>query len=218
MVLVCAWACSVGGDYGPSRPSYLVLPAGPSKQHKWAGYGYSDYLPLYVPKPYYIPKWIPHRDRTYTAFWVAHTPAPSKGYAHGRRKPAPPVGPKPIQGFGPLKGTSVVVSGGASHQDVAPAPPPPKTPLLQAPAPGTPLPLATLPAVSLDDPLTTYAPAPLGGSSSALGAAPGPRAASPPADPAFLPPKAEDVLHQKEVATNSVVSESDAGSSSYAHL
>lgn len=229
---VCAWD-GVRGDYGAPAPRFIIRPAGPSRQHKWVGYGYSDYIPLRVPKPYIIPKWVPHLDPTYTAFWVPETPAPAKvhgsghGHSHSRIKPAAsvatPLGPLP--GFGPPKGNSVVASGshggiylsGPQIKEVPKAPPvgrqPPLYPAL--PVLKSPLPLAnTSPRGVLNDPLATFAPAPLRVASFLKAAPHGPSAPvavnplSPQSsDHTFSHPKNEDILTKNAGLTSNSVAQ-----------
>lgn len=224
LVVLLVWACAsmVGGDYSSqAKPSYVIRPAGPSRQHAWVGYGYTDHLPLSIPKPYFIPKWVPHMDPTYTAFWVAQTPAPPRGHGahgghsgHSGHKAAAPTGRIP-SGFGPPKGNSVVAAAHDSysfppkqHASVAGSlkatphsAPKPQAPLLTAPIPPAPLPLA-----STEDPLATFAPAPLGSPTSVRGSRPAPQLFNPPVP----------VGHTG--ASNAVVSDGSAGESSYSQL
>ncbi|ROT84949.1 hypothetical protein C7M84_021756 [Penaeus vannamei] len=221
LVVLLVWACAsmVGGDYSSQpKPSFVIRPAGPSRQHAWVGYGYTDHLPLSIPKPYFIPKWVPHMDPTYTAFWVAQTPAPPRGHgahgAHGGHKAAAPAGSIP-SGFGPPKGNSVVAathdsysspskqhaSSGGSFKATPHSAPKPQAPLLTAPIPPAPLPLA-----STEDPLATFAPAPLGSPSLVRGSRPAPQLFNSPVP----------VAHSG--ASNAVVSDGGAGESSYSQL
>ena len=110
LLLITSGMALAKPDYGssPSRSRYLLRSAGSSRQHSWIGPGRS--MPLHVPKPFFISKWIPHMDPTYRVSWVSTLP-PSILHSKGASKGHPN---KIRSGFGPPKGSSVVHSA-ASH-------------------------------------------------------------------------------------------------------
>jgi len=162
LMLLCLGLSQVTlGDYGSavSLPKLIIKSAGPSQQHRWLGHG--GYVPSYVPRPRVIPKWNV-MDPTYTAFWIANTPAPTKGSGNNQASKH--------AGFGPPKQNSIVsgsaVTGGSYAKPVALASVP--SPILRGPPVHTPLPLASTSAPNL-----TSRPAPLGSISQLKASPPG---------------------------------------------
>ena len=101
--MISLGAATIFGDYkgGSSfRPSYLLRSAGASKQHIWIGPG--RHMPINVPKPLFISKWIPNIDPTYKASWVPSLPASYKP-----RIPSHNKGSSIPHGFGPPKQSSI---------------------------------------------------------------------------------------------------------------
>ena len=110
--------------YGNNLINLIIRPAGRSRSFKWVGRGNLNNIP-YVPRPIFIPRWIPKERPEYVAKWVPTTPGPQTNV---------PVQSSHQTGFGTLKTNSVVQEQHLPSYDVAPAKAPPISPA-KAPAP-----------------------------------------------------------------------------------
>ncbi|XP_042868352.1 flocculation protein FLO11-like [Penaeus japonicus] len=188
-------------SYGSNLLNFIIRPAGRSRSFKWLGRGDTDNIPLFIPRPPFIPRWIPKERPEYVAKWVPTTPPPQVN--------RPPVHQP---GFGAPKPNSVVNSQGPSAAYNPPAaaaappsllpPPPPSYPSAPAPVPA-PSPTYNAPA-PVPAPSPTYnAPAPVPAPSPTYNApapvpAPAPTYNAPtaptPQPSGYAPPRPDDII------------------------
>lgn len=116
LIVVAVVVAVVSADYGgghPAQQNVIVLPAGLSKAHHWIGVG--DHDPIFVPKFFKAPRWIPDLDPTYTASWVPFAPEPrhqTDSYESSDSNIIP-------QGFGHPKGSSIMTPHFNSNPSIA---------------------------------------------------------------------------------------------------
>lgn len=117
-------------SYGGNNLLNLIIrPAGRSRSFKWLGRGDVDHIP-YVPRPVFIPHWVPKGRPEYVARWVPTTPPPYSAQ--------PPAPPPPVPGFGAPKANSIA-HGDLGYSASPPAPRVvPKTPTYAPVAPSDP--------------------------------------------------------------------------------
>lgn len=185
-------------SYGSNLLNFIIRPAGRSRSFKWLGRGNTDNIPLFVPRPPFIPRWIPKERPEYVAKWVPTTPPPQAN--------RPPVHQS---GFGAPKPNSVVNSQGPSVGYNPPAaaaappsllPPPPLSyPSAPAPAPApapvpAPVPTYNAPAASAPQP-SGYAPPRPDDIVSGVQ----PAAAGPPPVTGYTPPATSNVIPETAI-------------------
>jgi len=88
----------------------IIRPAGRSRSFKWLGRGSPANAPLSIPRPIFIPRWIPNAHSQYTAKWVPTLP-PTSNSASGVSQ---------AHGFGAPKANSVIKGGSLPNKMVAP--------------------------------------------------------------------------------------------------
>lgn len=93
----------------------IIRPAGRSRSFKWLGRGSPGSAPLNIPRPIFIPRWIPHSHSQYTAKWVPTLP-PSHSHSDNA------VGASQIHGFGAPKPNSIIKGESLHYKMVAPPP------------------------------------------------------------------------------------------------
>jgi len=88
----------------------IIRPAGRSRSFKWLGRGSPANAPLSIPRPIFIPRWIPNAHPQYTAKWVPTLP-PTLNSANGVSQ---------AHGFGAPKANSLIKGGHLPNKMVAP--------------------------------------------------------------------------------------------------
>ncbi|XP_066966058.1 uncharacterized protein [Macrobrachium rosenbergii] len=110
-------------SYSNNLINLIIRPAGRSRSFKWLGPGNIKKIPN-VPRPIFIPRWIPKERPEYVAKWVPTTPGPQTNIIHSSQQ----------SGFGPPKTNSVVQGQNAPlSYDVPPVKKPSASPI-QVPA------------------------------------------------------------------------------------
>lgn len=187
-------------SYSSNLLNFIIRPAGRSRSFKWLGRGNTDNIPLFVPRPPFIPRWIPKERPEYVAKWVPTTPPPQS------HRP-----PLHQPGFGAPKPNSVVNSQGppAAYNPPAAAappllPPPPSYPSAPAPAPA-PVPTYNAPTAIAPQSSGYAPPRPddiVSGVQPAAAAPPpatGYTAAAPPPATGYTPPVTSNVIPETAI-------------------
>jgi len=102
-------------SFGSNLINLIIRPAGRSRSFKWLGRGSPGSAPLYIPRPIFIPRWIPHSHPQYTAKWVPTLP-PSHSHSDNA------VGASETHGFGAPKPNSIIKGESLHYKMVAPPP------------------------------------------------------------------------------------------------
>ncbi|XP_042238269.1 uncharacterized protein LOC121876859 [Homarus americanus] len=95
-------------SYSNNLINLIIRPAGRSRSFKWLGRGDIDNIPIHVPRPVFLPRWLPKDRPEYVAKWVPTTPSPHA------RKPS-----SDYSGFGDLRSNSVVEPSVSTTYDAA---------------------------------------------------------------------------------------------------
>ncbi|XP_069951751.1 uncharacterized protein [Cherax quadricarinatus] len=77
----------------------ILRPAGRSRSFSWIGPGNIDNIPLHVPRPLFIPRWVPRGRSEYVAKWVPTMPTHVQ-HTHAHQPPSK------FSGFGAPKSNS----------------------------------------------------------------------------------------------------------------
>ncbi|XP_069187270.1 uncharacterized protein [Procambarus clarkii] len=72
-------------SYSNNYVNLIIRPAGHSRSFKWLGRGDIDNMPLHVPRPLYIPRWLPKSKPEYLAKWVPTMPFPHAHQPHAHQ-------------------------------------------------------------------------------------------------------------------------------------
>ncbi|XP_064118201.1 LOW QUALITY PROTEIN: uncharacterized protein LOC135223588 [Macrobrachium nipponense] len=124
-------------SYSNNLINLIIRPAGRSRSFKWLGPGNIKNIPN-VPRPIFIPRWIPRERPEYVAKWVPTTPGPQTNNIHSSQQ----------SGFGPPKTNTVVQGQNAPlSYDVPPIKKPSASPI-QVPAQPLTLLHATAPPIT----------------------------------------------------------------------
>lgn len=102
-------------SYVSNLINLIIRPAGRSRSFKWLGRGDPNSAPLHIPRPIFIPRWIPHSQSQYTAKWVPTLPP-----THSHSDMA--VGASQTHGFGAPKPNSIIKGESLHLKMVAPPP------------------------------------------------------------------------------------------------
>ncbi|XP_068248681.1 uncharacterized protein [Palaemon carinicauda] len=134
--------------YGNNLINLIIQPAGRSRSFKWLGRGDIKNIP-HIPRPIFIPRWIPKERPEYVAKWVPTTPGPQTNSIQSSHQ----------SGFGTPKTNSVVQGQNAPlSYDVPPVKIPSASPLkaLAQPLTSVHVPAPTLPSVHAVSPVSSY--------------------------------------------------------------